>query len=107
MGTNKPQDVVTPSDRFSQLPFLEACTSAASPIGDHGTPALLDDVQAHADRPPLPLTTGMPVLIDYTSGGLGGRGHRQELGVYCVDPPQRARSLIRIQLRVKQEGASA
>jgi hypothetical protein len=56
---------------------------------------------------PLPLTTEMPVLIDYTSGGLGGRGHRQELGVYCVDPPQRARSLIRIQLLVKKEEASA
>jgi S1-C subfamily serine protease len=50
----------------------------------------------------LPLATMRPVQLAYTSQGIGGGGHREELAASCLAPPPGARSLVAVhgELRV-------
>ncbi len=57
--------------------------------------SLLENWQSEPNRSPLalPLTTGKSLAIDYTSGGIGVGGNRQELGISCIEPPPHATAL--------------
>jgi S1-C subfamily serine protease len=45
----------------------------------------------------LPLTVVQQTQIRYDSGGLGGGGHRRELGISCTPPPPNATMLVAVE----------
>ena len=64
-----------------------------SPISSASS--LLVTFQSKPNRPPLPLplTEVKSLTIDYTSGGIGSGGSRQQLGISCIEPPSHADAL--------------